>query len=118
VSAVAAAAAELAAALATVEGARPYADPGAVIDPPGLVLGPPALLFEGPCPEPTSARWLVYVVVPADERALETLWALVPVVAEAIDALPGAAVIRADPGTFLSGGVDLPCYEIQIDVSL
>lgn len=105
-------------ALATDQGLRHYPDPGAVIDPPGTVLGPPALTWEGYCDGPTSARFLVYVVVPVDERALERLWALVPQVANAVqEQVSDATVTRADPGTF-TGTVDLPCYEIQIDVSL
>lgn len=95
-------------------------DPGARLnpDPASIVLGPPALTFEALCPEPSDARFLVYVVVGADEYALERLWALVPKVAAACDGVQDAAVRRADPGTYPSGGVELPSYAIQVDYAL
>ncbi|GEL17687.1 hypothetical protein [Pseudonocardia asaccharolytica] len=116
--AVADAAAELASALGTVPGVRVYTDLGAVIDPPGVVLGPPALTWGGPCADPVSARWLVAVVVAADERALPRLWDLAPLVAAAVDTVPDAVVIRADPGVWSTGTTELPCYELQIETSL
>lgn len=105
-------------ALRGVAGVRVYDDSGANVDPDAVVLGPPTLEWAGVCPGPTSARWTVYVVVKASDRALQRLWDLVPAVADAVDAVPDAAVIRADPGVFSAGGVDLPCYQIQVDVSL
>jgi len=108
------------AALNAVEGmtGRATSDLGATVNPPALVLGPPALMWEGVCDGPTSARFLVYAVESVDERALVRLWVLVPLVAAALDALPDVSVIRADPGAYLAGGPELPCYEIQIEVSL
>lgn len=94
-----------------------YTDLGASVNPPCIMLGPPALEWEGVCVGPTSARWLVYVIVPADERAMERLWELVEPVADAIDGTP-AVVIRADPGVYAAGTQDLPCYEFQVEVSL
>jgi hypothetical protein len=117
-SAIAEAAATILAALKGIEGVNATSDVGKTLDPPSLVLGPPALVWQGVCAGPTSARWLVYVVVPADERALERLWELVPVVAAALDAMPDVSVIRADPGAYVNGSGELPCYEIQIEVSL
>jgi len=119
VSAIEEAADDLLAALRTVEGVWAYSDPGAPVEvPAATVLGPPALTWEAGCGGPTSARWLVYLVVAADETALARLWALLPAVVAAIDALPNAAVIRADPGAYLAGGPELPCYEIQADYAL
>lgn len=117
-SAVSDATADILAALKGVEGTNTLSDPGATPRPPSLVLGPPSLQWQGACAGPTSARFLVYVVEKVDDRALERLWDLVPTVADALDAMPDASVIRADPGAYLSGGVELPCYEIQIEVSL
>lgn len=117
-SVVKAAAAALKAALKTVQDVIPHTDPGATIDPPATVLGPPALTWDALYGGPTSARWLVYVVVGVDDRAIERLWDLVPVVAAALDEVDDAVVIRADPGTYLTGGGELPCYSIQVDVSL
>lgn len=109
---------ELLAALRGVEDVRAYDDPAAVIDPPGVVLGPPALVWETGGSAPTTARFLVYVVVGAAERAIERLWELVPVVAAALDTMPGVTVMQADPATYPTGGPELPCYQIQIEVSL
>lgn len=105
-------------ALAAVPGVRVYTDLGAPVDPPGIVLGPPALTWEGPCSEPTTARFIAYVVVAADDRALPALWDLAPAVAEAVDAVPDAVVLRADPANFSSGGHDMPAYMIEIEVSI
>lgn len=105
-------------ALKTAVNLRVHRDLGANVDPPALVLGPPALTWEGVCLEPTEARFLVYVVVRADEYALERLWALVPQVSEALDGVTDAAVRRADPGSYPSAGVDLPAYSIQVDYAL
>lgn len=117
-SAVGDAAASLLAAVKTVPNTRQYRDPGAAVDPPGIVLGPPALAWEGMCSGPTSATFLVYVVVAADERYLEQLWELVPLVADALDSVPDATVTGAVPGAYQSGGSELPCYEITVEVSL
>lgn len=108
-------AASLLTALRTVPGVEVTDDLGASLDPPSLALSPPVLTWEGMCVVP-SARFTVYVVERSDERAAERLWDRTLAVAEAVDAVPNATVVRADPGSFMSGG-DLPCYEIQIEVS-
>ena len=114
------AATELEAALRTVKAVGVHRDPGAILEPlPAAVLGPPALTWAGQAGSgPESARFLVYVVVDPDERAVERLWELVAQVADAIDENSGAVVIRADPAVFVSGGRDLPCYELQVEASL
>lgn len=106
-------------ALRTVEGVRVYEDPAATVRPPGAFVGPPRLQWETGCPEPTSATFVVIVMVAMDKRALERLMQLVPQVAEAIDELLAeAAVMRAEPSVFNSGGTDLPSYEITVEVGL
>lgn len=117
-SAVAEVSGALAAALRTVDGLRVYTDPGAVIDPPGALVGPPQLTWGGYVAAPTEARFVVVLMVAADERALERLWDLVPLVAAAVDTVPDAVVRQANPGVWLTGGIELPCYEIQIEASL
>ena len=114
------AAAALTAALRAVDGVRHYAEPdaAAAVDPPATVLGWPALTWEALPYAPTSGRWLVYLVVPVNDRAQSRLFELVPIVTAAIDNVTNAVVIRADPGAFDAGGTPLPCYEIQVDVSL
>lgn len=117
---VAESAAELTAAVeqAAIEGLRFYPDMGPAVSPPCAVLGPPDLHFEAMCTGPTSARWPVYVVVPVGDRALPTLWELVPAVAAALDTVPDAAVQDASPGVYPSSAGDLPAYVIQVDVDL
>lgn len=105
-------------ALKGVAGLRAYRDPGASVDPPGAVLGPPSLVWGGYCSGPVSATFLVYVLEKADGRALERLWDWVPLVSAAIDSVPDAVVIRADPGVYNSGGTDLPTYELTVEVSI
>ncbi|MFI6160390.1 hypothetical protein ACIA59_10620 [Micromonospora haikouensis] len=106
-------------ALRAVDGARLHPDVGAGVSPPALVVGVPSLTWEGMCAGPTSARWLVYVVVPADNaRAAGRLMELVLRVAAALDAVDDAVVVRADPGTYPASGGDLPAYEIQVDMAL
>jgi len=118
VGAIADAANSLKAALDEVAGLRVTTDPGEQVAPPYAIVGPPALTWEAGCAGPTSARFLVYVVVDADDRALERLWDLVPAVSDAIDATTDAVVVRADPGSWNSGGSDLPAYTVEVDVAL
>lgn len=111
---------ELLAALKTVPGATATADPGATLaNLPALVIGPPRLTWESDGRfGPTAARYLVWAVVDADERAIERLWSLVVDTAEAIDSRSDGVVVQADPAVFPSGTAQLPAYEIQIEVPL
>lgn len=105
-------------ALRTVPSLRASLDHGGAVSPPEAVVGPPRLAWEGYCTGPTSATFRVALVVANTDHAMERLWDLMPQVAEAIDSVPDAAVTRADPGTFSSGGSDLPAYDITVEVSL
>lgn len=109
---------DLRTALAGVPGIRAYTDVGATVDPPAAILGPPRLTWNGPCPEPTEATFLVYVVTAADSRSLERLWDLTLLVAEAIESVHDAVVRSANPGVWNTAGVDLPSYEISIEVGI
>lgn len=93
-------------------------DPGANIQPPATVLGPPALRWEVGCVGPTSARFLVYIIVPSDDRSVERLWDLIEVVDEAIDTVPDAVVLEANPATYVVGTTPLPCYELVVEVAI
>jgi hypothetical protein len=119
VSTVERAATALEGALATVPGLRVYTDPAAVVDPPAAVIGPPQLTWEAYSSDPTSARFVVFVVVAQDERSMPRLWELVPQVVATVETLVDA-VIRSpvNPGAWTSGGTALPCYQIPIEVSL
>jgi hypothetical protein len=116
-----AAAAELSAALRELA-TKPHEirlhDLGDNIDPPGLVVGPAELLWEAAGPEPTTARFPVFVIVAMGERALEQLVELVQVVADRIETEPGMGVLRATPDLYLSGKTDLPAYLIETEVAL
>lgn len=116
-SAVKAAAEALEAALKNVEGVAVSRDLSATLATPALVLGPPQLDWEAGFVGPTSARFIVFVVVDPDERAIERLWLLVEAVAEAIDATP-AVVVSAAPAVYVSTTGDLPAYEIIVEMTL
>jgi hypothetical protein len=99
--------------------AQVVASPGVTLAAnPSVVIGLPAFTWETGCPDPTSLRLLLYVVVDESERAAEELWDLVPVVATAVDEHTVAVTIRADPGSYMSGGTPLPAYLLQIEVPL
>lgn len=117
-SAVADMADALMAALQTLTGDQTYRDPGANIRPPATVLGPPALTWEGMCDGPTSARFLVYAIADAAQAAPETLPDFAVEVAAAIDAVPNAVVLRADPAVYVTGTTQLPCYQLSVEASL
>lgn len=103
----------------TVTALRVHPDVGPGVEAPAVVVGVPALEWEGICDGPTSAQFPVWVIVPNDlARADVRLFELVPLVADAIDAVPGASVRRADPGTYPTSSGDLPAYQIQVDYSL
>jgi hypothetical protein len=97
---------------------RLYEDLGATVDPPGVMLGPPRLQWESYCSELTSATFIVIVMAAMDERAMETLWDLVPLVSDAVSAVEDAVVTTASPGVFNANGTDLPSYELTVECSL
>lgn len=123
-STVAEAAEQLLAAVDTVEGLRVHRDLGANVTPPAALLGAPALGWRSFCgPQPTSARFVLFIVVDATERALEDLWALVPKVATAVEQEMKSAAVQdgpsaAMPTTWNSAGIELPAYELTIEVDL
>lgn len=108
----------LAAALRTITELRVYDDPGAVFDPPAALVAPPELTWDAYSSDPTGARFVVVVMVAADGQANRRLWDLVPRAAVAIETVEDAAVRQASPGLWTTGSTELPCYQIQIEVSL
>lgn len=111
---------ELAAALAggLVDVAEVTTRLGTNVNPPTVVVGPPSVEWETGCADPTSARFLLYVVVKDDDTAMEKLWDLVPQVAAVVDEATPGVVIRADPGVYPAGATELPAYVIQVQVPL
>lgn len=112
------AASALLGALRGIEGLRASLSFGGSVSPPEAVVGPPGLVWEGYCDGPSSASFRVSLVVTNDDHAMERLWDLMPAVAAAVDSIPDAVLLRADPGTFTSGGSDMPAYDLTIEVSL
>lgn len=117
-SAIRAASEALAASLRSVADLRVYTDPGAPVDPPGAFVGPPALSWETFSTSPVRATFLVYLVAAQNDRALESLWDLVPVVSDAIATYDRAAVITAEPGSWLAGRTELPAYVFTVETTL
>lgn len=115
-SAIAAAADQLRAALRTVPKLRVYDDLGAVLDPPAAVVGPPELTTETYGSAFVGAVFVVGLCVPADEHAMPRLYQLAPLVATAIHDESDGVVRRATPGTWPAGGaVALPAYLIEVE---
>lgn len=97
--------------------ARDPSAPLAVL--PAIVMGPPEMLWATACPGPNDIRLILYVVVDADERALERMWDLVPIVANWVEANTDAVVVNpVSPGSYVSGTTELPAYKITIEVPL
>lgn len=97
---------------------RTHIDPAAAIDPPAAVIGPPALTWEAHCDEPTSARYVVWAVVPDNDRAITALATFLPQVVDAIHTLPDVVVTAAAPEVWSAAGQDYPAYAITVEVSL
>jgi hypothetical protein len=117
---VAEAAADLIAALKTVDKLRVISDGTAALDPPCALLGPPQLdwtAYNGP--GPGQATFVVLIAVPADDRATERLWDLVVTVAAAVESVVDAVVRSAFPISVTVGqSADLPAYQLQVEMSL
>lgn len=99
-------------------GLRAVTDPGAPVNPPAALIGPPSLKWETYCGSPTSATYLVYAVVTADDRSITRLAELLPKVVDAINAVTQAQVVRAQPTVWAAAGQEFPAYEITVEVAL
>lgn len=106
------------AALAAIEGVSFHKDAHRSVRPPAVALGPPTFTFEGYTSAPVSARVVVALVVAADERAQARLLSLLPAVTEAVHDHTDAVVLTATPGSWTTGGSDLPAYLIEIEAPL
>lgn len=102
--------------LRTVPGVRVVPDIGQAVDPPALVLVPPTLVYEVYAPGPNAATFQVPLVVAQDDRAIEMLERLLPLVEQAIYDSADAALTGASPGNW--GTPPLPCYLLTIEVSV
>lgn len=107
--------AALVAALGTVSGLRVYNDPGAAIDPPGAVLGLSELTWDTyNDAQPAESTTMVYLLVAADDRAIDNLVSLVDQVSDAVWSATDFAITHAVPGTYQTSNVDLPAYVLTV----
>lgn len=104
--------------LVDVPGIRRYTDLDAAIDPPAVVLGSPVLLWNAMGPDPSEARFGVYVVVPRDAQTMERLWDLVPLVVVALEEVCDLVSRNANPTSYPTGTIELPAYLIETEVTL
>lgn len=107
----------LLAGLRAVPKVRVGTDLGAV-DPPALVVGPPRLTPEAYGPALSTASFVVALVAPANDRALDVLLDLVQPVSDAVWDVDGAVVTDCTPGTWPVGAQSLPAYLIDVEMSL
>jgi len=59
----------------------------------------------------------VFLVVPADDRAVPRLLSNVQSVADAINTVEDASVTSANPTVFLAGNTELPAYVFNVAVT-
>lgn len=111
------ASAALESALSAIEGVRFYRL-GTTTSGVSVVLSPPKLTWETYSTVPTTATFLVHLVVPFDDRAVEKLWEFVVPVSEAIESVVDAVVLSADPGLYPDGSTSLPEYVFTVEYSL
>lgn len=102
--------------LRQVHGVRVVLDIGQAVDPPALVLVPPTLAYEVYGPNPNAATFQVPLVVHSDDRSIETLERLLPLVEQAVYDSADAALTGASPGNW--GTPPLPCYLLTIEVAV
>ena len=105
-------------ALTGLDGIRNYTNLGATVDPPATIVSLPRLAWQATCSEPTSATFLVYLIVALNDRAVDRLQDMLPAVVEAIESYPDAVVTTATPLASPFGGPDLPAYEFTVEVAL
>lgn len=110
--------AALRAALSGVEGVRHHSDTGKTVQPPATLLGPPTFAYETYTADPSTATVVVALVVKAGDDGDARLLALLPAVTAAIHNNTDAVVLTATPGSWTTGGSDLPAYLIELECSL
>lgn len=111
---------DIASELRKVEGLRVETELGASLDPPACGFGPAQFQWVLPSDEPSECTLVVGLVVSTTKgpRVYTDMLEWLPKVAAAIESLPNAVVRRANPGTWPSGGVDLPAYLFEVEVAL
>lgn len=95
-----------------------YAEIGGNISPPSVIVGPPGMSFEAYSLEPSSYRFLVYVVVAANDGLIPRLLDATHRVMTALDT-PTAhdiTIISVMPGSYYAGANELPAMEITVEI--
>lgn len=89
------------------------------LKPPSIVIGPPSwtLLTVASDEAVSRFRLTVYVVVSQTDEAFTQMLEHVQRVARALDEPAGTQLVEIRPTTFPAGGVELPAYAIDIEVT-
>ncbi|MFI5561508.1 hypothetical protein ACIA2T_19695 [Amycolatopsis japonica] len=110
---------EIELAVKTVPNVRVHREPTDNIDPPTVVFGPLSMEWDVPCAYPTSGTLELYVIAKFDDRMNERLYALLPLVAQAVDENTTHATVRSSvPGLYPTGNTSLPAQILTIEISL
>ena len=83
-----------------------------------VIVRPASLTWRTRGPEPDEASLTLAAVVATEEGALLAASRLCQRVVDRVDALANFVVRTAEPDSIRSGGTELPCYLIDIEVSL
>lgn len=110
----------IASALETIPDLRVFVGIGQQITPPAAIVGPPKLTWSGysQSGQPRTGIWSVYLTVPFNPAALDTLLGLIGTVTGAIENSTPAVVLSANPGVYPSLGGALPAYQIMVEMDL
>jgi hypothetical protein len=95
---------------------------------PAVVVGMARLDGTGDAPyrrpdepfEPTDAQIPVWIMVPADPRAAQNLYTVLPLIAAALDDVTNAVVVSAGPGRYPSptDQKEFPAYEVIVEYAV
>lgn len=105
--------------MGTVPGVQFYTDPGAGINLPAAVLSLPTFDWSNYSQaDPTDATFTLYVVVKADGYVISVIEPIMMQIVEALYSGTDLVVSHAVPGTFESGGTQLPAYVVTVEALL
>jgi|SRR5215217_177325 len=104
-------------ALKTVDGVLVYQAVVADMATPAVVMGVPSINFIRGCP--VDGVLQLYLVVSADSKNTDSLYRLLPEVAQAVEDLTDVAEVSSASFNFLeTGTASLPCYTFEVQISL
>lgn len=103
----------------TIPDLRVLRQPGVAGAPPLVYIPPASLTWGGYAHAPTEAVFELVLAVASSPAAIEALYALLPLVTEAIDDSDvDATVVSAEPGLWRTGTVEYPAYFIRIEAAI